>query len=503
MKVHNNNSPKLKVVLYMRFSSDMQSHMSIEAQRRANIKYCEDNDFEIVGEYVDEAKSATTDNRPNFQKMIEDCCNHLDIDAIVVHKLDRFSRNMGQAVAYKDLLEKLGIKIISVVEHLDDSPESGLMGGIILAFNEFYSKNLGREVQKGKKEAAYRCLHVGGTPPYGYDLDDNRKYIINPIESKGVKLIFDMYINDYSYQQIADYLNKKGYRTKNGRMFNKNSFSSILENAERYTGVYMYNRAASKYSNGQRNSHKYKPDDEIIRIGGGIPRIIDDDTYNAAIAKKNLNREISGKFHSKRYYLLNGLMTCGECGRAFSGNTSFAGRNKTEYTTYRCGGYRGNECHNKDVNMHYINDFVLTELRDIIFKPNRYNYILEALNRKVAKSRDNDKNRIIKIKNSITNNDTNINKLTDLLLKSDNSEAIIDKIRRLEADKAKLEGKLDELENNKYELFDNDDIDNVKRKFKSYMLKIDKPICRKLIRTFIDRIDVYHDRIEVTITTDK
>lgn len=502
MKDKNIEQTHKKVVLYMRYSSDNQNYASIEAQRRANTTYCEDNGFEIVREYVDEAKSATSDARPNFKKMIDDC-SKLNIDAIVVHKLDRFSRNKAQAYFYKALLEKKGIDIISVIEPLNDSPESGLMEGIILAVNEFYSQNLGREVQKGKKEAAYKCLNVGGLPPYGYDLDDDRKYIINPIESKGVKLIFDMYINGYSYQQIADYLNNRGYRTKKRLKFNKNSFSSILENAERYTGIYIYNRAASKYSNGQRNSHKYKSVDEIIRIEGGIPRIIDDDTYKAVIAKKDTNREICGKFHSKRYYLLNGLMTCGECGRAYSGNTNFAGRNKTEYATYRCGGYRGDECDNKDVNLKYINDFVLTQLRDIIFNSIRYDDILKVLNRKLAKNRDNNKNRIIKMKNDINNNAASIRKLTDLLVESDNSEAIIDKIKELEANKAVLESKLDELENNKDEPFDINDMDNVKQKFNAYLKKIDRPMCRKMIRAFIDRIDVYKDRIEVTIKTDK
>ena len=494
--------PKIRVIVYARYSSEMQNYSSIEAQKRAAIEYCKSNNMEIVEFYIDEAKSATSDDRPEFQRMINEC-KSLNIQAIIVHKLDRFSRNATQALTYKTLFEKMDIKLISILEPLNDTPESKLMEGVIFAVNEFYSLNLAREVQKGKKETAYKCLHTGGLPPYGYDVDENRKYIINTVESTVVKKIFDMYINDYSYQQIAEYLNKRGYTTKKGLAFTKNSFSSILENAERYKGVYIYNKSASKYSNGQRNSHRYKSEDEIIKIEGGMPRIIDDETYNAAIEKKRLNREISGKFHSKRYYLLNGLITCGECGRAFSGNTSFAGRNKTEYPTYRCGGYRGTECHNKDVNMYYINDYVLTLLEDIIFNSDRYDDILSALNCKLKKVNNRKKNSVIEIQNKITNNDAKIKKLTDLLVESVNSQAIVDKIKILEQEKTVLIRKLDEVENNKDKPFDNDDIDEVKNKFKAYMLKRDILICRKLIRTFVEKIVVYRDKIEVIIKTHK
>ncbi len=309
-----------------------------------------------------------------------------------------------------------------------------------------------------------------------------------------------MYTNNYSYQQIADYLNEKGYRTKKGLAFNKNSFSSILENAERYIGTYIYNRAASKYSDGTRNSHRYKADEDIIKIPDGMPRIISDDMFDAYLKKKSDNKDNSGMFHSKRYYLLNGLMYCGECGRAYSGNTSFAGRNKQEYSTYRCGGYRG-DCNNKAVNIDYINDYVLKLLTDIIFDEKNYKSIQNAINKKLKKESKTIQYKKSEVKNKITQLDFQLLKLTDTLIKANDVQSIIDRIEALEDEKLALE--------NEYEYYcsyvpkkvSSDDIEEVRKLFTKYLLKKDTPFCRKLIHSFVDRIVVYPDYFEVVVKT--
>ena len=489
----------MKVYVYVRYSSTMQKKESIKAQLRAIKKYCKMQGYIIVGIYIDEAQSATNDKRPEFQRMMSDC-QKSGIYAVVVHKLDRFSRNVNDFIAYKLLLEKNNIKLISVIEQIEETPEGKLMEGVISVMNEFYSGNLGREVQKGKMEIAYKGMHTGGLPPYGYDIVD-RKYVINEEESKAVKMIFNMFICDYSYQQIADKLNKCGYRTKKGKEFNKNSFSSILENAEKYTGVYIYNKAAPKYSDGTRNSHKQKDDKDIIRIQNGMPSIISEATYIAVLEKIALNKEISGTYHTKRYYLLNGLINCGECNRAYTGNTSCAGRNKTAYSTYRCGGYRNKNCNNKDVNIDYLNDYVLTLLIDIIFDEKNYKSIMSSVNKKIAEAVISNSNQIISIKNKLVQIDASLNKLTDSLLIANNSQTIIDKITELESKQKCLNEELNKLENYKPVAVTPDDVNAVKRKFKKYLLKNDLVMCRKFIRDFVQEIIVYRDYTEVVLIT--
>ena len=198
---------------YCRFSSDMQRDgYSIEAQKDAIKKYCHDNGIELLTFYVDEAISGTTDERPSFQKMIRDS-HSKQFDTVIVHKLDRFSRNKYDSAIYKRLLSQKNVRVISVLENLDDSPESIILESVLEGMSEYYSKNLSREVKKGLYENAYKCQFNGGTPLYGYSIDSNKKYIINDYEAIAVRLIFQMFADGYSYSEIISELTKRGYKT--------------------------------------------------------------------------------------------------------------------------------------------------------------------------------------------------------------------------------------------------------------------------------------------------
>ena len=94
------------------------------------IAYCEKNNINIVRIYSDEARSATTDDRPQFLQMIKDSELGL-FNAVIVHKLDRFARNRYDSAFYKRILKKNGVRLISVLENLDDSPESIILESVL------------------------------------------------------------------------------------------------------------------------------------------------------------------------------------------------------------------------------------------------------------------------------------------------------------------------------------------------------------------------------------
>ncbi|MBQ8697828.1 MAG: recombinase family protein, partial [Schwartzia sp.] len=170
----------LRAALYARFSSDNQRNESIDAQIRAIKEFAHANDIVIVAEYIDRAKSATTDDRPDFQRMIKDSAKG-DFQLLIVHKLDRFARNRNDSIAYRMKLQRNHITLLSVLEPFDeDRPETVLLQSVIEGMNEFYSKNLSREVKKGLKENALKCVHTGGIPPLGYDVDkETRRLVVN------------------------------------------------------------------------------------------------------------------------------------------------------------------------------------------------------------------------------------------------------------------------------------------------------------------------------------
>lgn len=225
----------MKAYAYARFSSDNQKEESIDAQLRAIHEYAQREGVTIIGVYKDEAKSATTDKRPEFQRMIQDC-KRKEVKAIIVHKLDRFSRDRFDSAYYKRELRQCGVRLISVLERLDDSPESIILESVLEGMAEYYSKNLAREAMKGMKETAYQCKHTGGIPPLGYALNEDKTYRLEPGEAEIVKLIFQLYASGKGYADIIDVL--KPYRTKTGNVFAKNSLSAILRN-EKYTGTFV------------------------------------------------------------------------------------------------------------------------------------------------------------------------------------------------------------------------------------------------------------------------
>lgn len=147
-----------RAALYARFSSDNQRTESIDAQVRAMKDFCTQNKWKIVDTYVDEAYSATNDRRPSFQRMIEDSGKGM-FDIVLVHKLDRFSRNRYDSAIYKNKLKHNGVRLYSVLERLDDSPESIILESMLESIGEYYSSNIAREVMKGLKENAFLTLH--------------------------------------------------------------------------------------------------------------------------------------------------------------------------------------------------------------------------------------------------------------------------------------------------------------------------------------------------------
>ena len=112
--------------IYARYSSDNQTEQSIEGQLRVCEEYAQRNNIVIVDTYIDRAMTGTNDNRPDFQRMIKDSAKK-KWDYILVYKLDRFSRNKFESVVNRRKLADNGVKLLSAMENIPDSPE-----GIIL-----------------------------------------------------------------------------------------------------------------------------------------------------------------------------------------------------------------------------------------------------------------------------------------------------------------------------------------------------------------------------------
>ena len=280
--------------VYARFSSDNQREESIDAQLRAISEYCKKEQISILKVFKDEAFSARTDKRPAFQELFG-LIKEQPADFLVVHKLDRFARSRADAAFYRSKLKEAGMKLVSVLERLDDSPESIIMEGILESMNEYYSANLSRETKKGLKENILNGKRNGGKVPYGYSLIDH--HLVPNKDADTVRRIFHLYSEGMGVTEIV-----KKTRSR------INNIRPLLMN-EVYLGHLI--------SGENRCENAHEP-------------IIEKETFYAC-QKRMQDKRMNAANRAKVDYMLAGLITCGVCGKRMIGMSS-----KGKYYYYSC-----------------------------------------------------------------------------------------------------------------------------------------------------------------------
>lgn len=486
-------------VIYARFSSEMQREESIDAQLRAIKDYADKNGINIVGEYVDRAKSATTDQRPEFQNMIRDSKKGL-FDVVLVHKLDRFARNRTDSMGYRLQLKRNGVHLVSILESYDpDSPEGILLESVLEGINEFYSRNLAREVEKGKKENALKGLHVGGKPPLGYDVDPKtRKLVINEYEAVAVRLIYRMFLEGATYSKIMTELNRQRFTSKNGTPFGINSLYNIMRN-EKYTGVFIYSKSAPKDCDGLRNGHKYKSPDQIIRVEDAVPPIIqrkDFETVQELLIER-VNR--NGCIKAIETYLLSGKVQCGVCGSSFNGNRKRSRPDHPLYVQYRCSRHnRSVACGNFTLRREALESAVLEKLGDRIFNDALVPEILKGYSQYCMTRDAEGTKRSESIRIRLREVEREIKNLVVLIAKS-GSAAMLEGLNILESEKAELDFELRRI-NKELSITDISEAD-IRKSFelaREMLLSGDLPTTRRLVERHIKKVIIFKDRIHIS-----
>ncbi len=491
---------KIRVVIYARFSSNHQREESIDAQLRACKEYAERQGYVVVGTYCDSAKSGrSTENRDQFLKMIADSEEKM-FDMLIVHKLDRFSRDRYDAVIFKRRLRSNGVRVVSVTENLSDTPESQILEAVLEGMSEYYSANLSREVMKGMKENAYKCKHNGGKSPLGYDVAPDLTYVINEQEAEIVQKIFTMYTNHCGYAEILEELNTLGYRTKNGNKFGKNSINSILKN-EKYRGVYVFNRKKKLTYDKKRNA-KDKPPEEVVRVEGGMPRVVSDDMFYKAMHLMTKNKLRGASYNAKTSYLLSGVIYCSKCGRAMCGNGRIGGKTDKKYYSYRCSSKtnkKADTCDCKEVRKEFVENYVLDELSELLFNESTINELVTKMNAYSSEKQESDKNELKVLRSKLKELEK---ELTNTLKLVTNGNVAFDTVKatvdQLEGNKEYIQSKIDEFEAFlKVDFVTVEKLEALIKESKSFILEKNIPECRKFIDSYIDNVSVSNEGVNV------
>lgn len=313
----------MNAVIYARYSSSQQSEDSIEAQVRACREYAAQHGLNVLGVYADEAISGKTANRAQYQKMLRDC-EKGQFDAVLIHKYDRISRNLGEHVNLEMRLQDMGVTLTAVAQDFGTSNESKILRTLMWSLSEYFLDNLSSEVRKGHRETALKGLHNGGSAPFGYDVV-NQHYVVNELEAAYVRRIFDAALNRQGFTAIIAEMDRAGIRGKRNKPIKYPQIHEILRN-EKYTGTYSYCPVE-----GPRRS-RTKPD--AIRIENALPAIISRAKFEEVQRIMDEKQQVGKRGN----YLCSGLVYC-ECGSKMRGTTSKAKGH--EYRYYSCSAHCG------------------------------------------------------------------------------------------------------------------------------------------------------------------
>lgn len=394
--VVNSEQKKIKnVVIYCRTSSNLQAdNFSIDGQTSVIKEYCKRNKFNIVGTYIDECKSGTTTkNRLEYEKMINDIKNNCnEIDAIVIYKLSRISRNMADMVNIVSLLESYNVNLISVEDNIDtSSPMGKTIFYLIGAFAEMDRENIVSNCKMGMKERATKGLWNGGRS-IGYKSNYEKQLEIIDSEAEIVRLIFDLYANkNWGYKKIACHLNVRGYKTIKDSTWSIQSIKQIIDNPI-YIGLIRW----GQYVDWAKKRRKGKKNDYQLIKGEHLP-IIDIKTWEKAQAIRQVNKDKFTKIYEGDF-ILTGLLKCPQCGASMiSHRVKKQNRVNEFYRYYQCSNFfnKGTTiCKSNLIYADIAEKYVLDRLNELVQSKEIINCILK-------KMKNNNENEIAPIKKKI------------------------------------------------------------------------------------------------------
>ncbi|MEO5337223.1 MAG: recombinase family protein [Magnetospirillum sp. WYHS-4] len=326
----------MRVALYARFSSDLQSARSVDDQIRLCQERVAKETWRVVDIYSDFAISGSTARRPGYQQMLEDA-THGRFDIVMAEALDRLSRDQEETARLFKLLTFHGVRIATLLE----GEVSELHVGLSSTINAVFLKSLAEKTRRGQRGRVQEGKIAGGLcfgyrPDYAHNAHGeptrgDREIV--EAEAAIVRRIFSEYVCGKSPRSIARDLNIEGASGPRG---GKWSASTLLGNPDRGTGVLRNELYAGRVVwnrqkfikdpvTGKRQARPNPKSDWVI---ADVPqlRIVSDDIWTAAQDRLSSHRrQVAPKDSSNRLnpthrprYLLSGLLRCGVCGGPLS-----------------------------------------------------------------------------------------------------------------------------------------------------------------------------------------
>ena len=255
-------SNKITAAIYTRVSTREQAEegYSLDAQERLLVDFCTAKRYDIYKIYSDEGISAKDiSHRPGMMQLLADA-KERKFDLILVWKLTRFSRNMANLMTACEMLDNLGIALVSYSEAFDSGTPAGrmvrsMLGTVAQFEREVISENVYMGLLERARQGKRTCHDI-----LGYDLLGTDSFSIKPAEAEYVNFVHDQYLIRKNITEVALLAKEKGFRGKRGRIPHINSVSVILTRPE-YAGYNVF------------HGELYKGDYESIRTPASFNRV--------------------------------------------------------------------------------------------------------------------------------------------------------------------------------------------------------------------------------------
>ena len=337
-----------RVAFYTRISLDESvQKYSLAAQEERLHAYCRGqygDEWSLVEVYRDSA-SGTTMERPELQRMVAGARERL-FDLLLVFRVDRFSRRVGELALLAAELKSYGVDLKSATEPIDTSSPAGMMVFHTLgAFAEFEQTSIVERTKVGMLKKAQTGSWPGGRVPLGYRFDKQDGLQIDESEAPIVRRVFQMYVEGQDGSgAIAQDLNRAGFRTRTGKKFGRKAVLDILRNVM-YRGQFMWQKQAF--------DSPHQP-------------IIPAETFEAAgaILQKRSDETPGKRWHNQDDRILSGLIRCGCCQSRMVGVSANARGQKHSY--YACRKrLETKECDQDYVRAEWLEQQILADIQKV------------------------------------------------------------------------------------------------------------------------------------------
>ena len=447
----------LRACGYYRASTARQTEaeLTIPSQMRAVQAYCERKGWDLAAEFVEQGATATDDNRPEFQKMIERACDDdHPYDVIVVYAFSRFFRDGFTMEMYIRKLAKAGVRLVSITQELGDDPAQVMMRQIIGLFDEYQSRENGKHVRKAMVENARQGFYNGSPVPLGYKTIEvekrgariKKKLAIDAVEAETVKLIFRLYrqgdgtSGPLGVKNLTSWLNERGYRTRRGARFGVATVHGILSNPV-YMGQWIFNKRDSR-------TLKQKPSNEHVTVE--VPVIISRSEFEAVAATlKTRDPRVTSPRVVTGPVLLTGIATCAGCDGAMTlrTGTSSTGKVHKYYTCSTCARQGKTGCKGRSVPMDKLDCIVVENLTAQLFQPERLKLILGKLAERRSEQAAEVDQRVSALRSELTAAEEKLKRLYTMVENgiAELDDILKDRIAALKADRDRAKDALERI----------------------------------------------------------